>query len=358
MATATSRRKAARAALATGLLREDSLRPSSPRLSPRRDGLAAFICGLLLIYRPFRALFPTWLLRVALLPGVIHLGWKLWRFPRWGDENKHVPRFLLCAAALTVQMFLELLLIWLAAVSDQAKYSTAPGLQDNVDIALGWLAERSPLWRAVIRAHWLDSLSFLLVFLATLLSPLWDQVPFSGFAMASRMLLTIAVSRMLRCACFMATILPNPRPDCYRRKFPPVPGTTWETLTYPFSHVSFAGGCNDLIFSGHCGFWTTSLLVLHAYYPGHPGCLLLLGAGLVQTAARDVVEHYHYSVDMILGVFCTWAVWRWLEPLYPPEASRLHPRPPGFPPDPRHPGVMLLAGAAVAGGLAIIIGLD
>lgn len=51
-------------------------------------------------------------LRPCASAGVLHLGWKLWTFPRWSDENKHVPRFLLAAAALTVQMFLELLLIW------------------------------------------------------------------------------------------------------------------------------------------------------------------------------------------------------------------------------------------------------
>jgi DNA mismatch repair protein MutS2 len=82
-----------------------------------------------------------------------------------------------------------------------------------------------------------------------------------------------------------------------------------------------------------------------------------LALGLLQTAARDVVERYHYSVDMILAVFCTWAVWRWLEPVYPTSAI-LKPRPPGFPSDPRPPGVMLLAGAAVLGGLSVIISLD
>lgn len=56
------------------------------------------------------------------------------------------------------------------------------------------------------------------------------QVPYSGFGMMSRVVLTIAASRVLRVASFMCTVLPNPRPGCYARRFPPVPDGLWETI--------------------------------------------------------------------------------------------------------------------------------
>ena len=42
------------------------------------------------------------------------------------------------------------------------------------------------------------------------------QHPFSGFGMMARYSLTICLSRILRVVCFMSTVLPSPRPGCYR----------------------------------------------------------------------------------------------------------------------------------------------
>ena len=81
--------------------------------------------------------------------------------------------------------------------------------------------------------------------------------------------------------------------------------------------------------------------------------MALLWVGLVQTAARDVLEHYHYSVDMILAVVCTWASWTWLEWVYPPSASVLPARPRGGPPDPLPPAVVVLV--AVGVGLIFVV---
>lgn len=42
------------------------------------------------------------------------------------------------------------------------------------------------------------------------------QHPFSGFGVMARYFLTICFSRILRVVCFMSTVLPSPRPGCYR----------------------------------------------------------------------------------------------------------------------------------------------
>lgn len=67
MVLESSRRQKARAAVAGGLLPPS--RGSTGEPAARRDGLAAFVYGLLLIYRPLRALIPAWALRLLLLPG-------------------------------------------------------------------------------------------------------------------------------------------------------------------------------------------------------------------------------------------------------------------------------------------------
>lgn len=88
------------------------------------------------------------------------------------------------------------------------------------------------------------------------------------------------------------------------------------------------------------------LLVLMADSVALAGLVALLWAGLIQTAARDVLERYHYSVDMMLAVVCTWAVWTWTERVYPPGVM-VAKRRPGTPPDPLPPAVLALAAFAL-----------
>lgn len=137
----------------------------------------------------------------------------------------------------------------LVSAWDLRKYDNVPGLQDNVAIAVRTLSTWSPV------LHWLTTASpaaTVLHFLAALLmlafSVLWDQVPYSGFGIMARVVLTVACSRVLRMACFMSTVLPNPRSGCYRRRFPPPPTGLWNTLQMGYTTIRGFGGCNDLIF--------------------------------------------------------------------------------------------------------------
>ncbi|MEW5308031.1 MAG: hypothetical protein WDW38_000020 [Sanguina aurantia] len=169
---------------------------------------------------------------------------------------------------------------------------------------------------------------FLLALLALAFSGTFGQasvhgvmvIPFSGFGLMSRVVLCIAASRAVRVVCFMATVLPNPRPGCYSRRFPPPPasGAILDYIRMGYTTIRGFGGCNDLIVSGHAQFWTLAPLAFRAYYKPAHGSETVQWIALAQACLRDVVDKQHYSVDMILGVFVTWAVWTWLEWVYPP----------------------------------------
>jgi len=92
------------------------------------------------------------------------------------------------------------------------------------------------------------------------------QVSFSGFGLMSRVVATIAASRLIRVVCFMSTVLPNPKPGCYSRRFPPVPDSAWGIIKAGYTTIRGFGGCNDLIFSGHGAFWVLAPLAHMAYY--------------------------------------------------------------------------------------------
>eukprot|EP00198_Chlamydomonas_reinhardtii_P000275 XP_001689610.1 predicted protein [Chlamydomonas reinhardtii] len=328
-------------------------------------------------------------------PRVLLLGWRLLRFRRWRDETAQVPRFLVCFLVMLAELTIENCVVWLVSASDLRKYEQVPGLQDNVEIAVRAAAGACPALAAALALPAATVLHFLAALLALAFSVLWDQVPYSGFGMFSRVVLTIAASRVLRMACFMCTVLPNPRPGCYSRRFPPVPATAWETVMAGYTTIRGFGGCNDLIFSGHGAFWVLAPLAFRTYYPAAPSRMLpagllaalrrrwlllpaalqrvwrllpglrlrlstaVLWLALTHASLRDVLDRQHYSVDMLLAVVVTWAVWDWLEWVYPAGRVALPRRPTGSPPDPLNPAVLALilvclgvAGVIVIGGKA------
>eukprot|EP00983_Pelagomonas_calceolata_P062518 1147333-Pelagomonas_calceolata.AAC.3 len=65
-------------------------------------------------------------------------------------------------------------------------------------------------------------------------------MPYSGFGLFARVALTICFSRIIRVAAFMCTILPNPKPGCYLRRFPPLPPTTWEIIKAGYTTIRCA----------------------------------------------------------------------------------------------------------------------
>ncbi|GIL63460.1 hypothetical protein Vafri_17498 [Volvox africanus] len=188
------------------------------------------------------------LTKAATVLGVMLLVYRILIFRRWRDEHAQVPRFIICFLVMVLELSIENCVVWLVSAWDQRKYDNIPGLQDNVAIGVNALSAISPMARWLVTRRAANILHFLGAQLALAFSVLWDQVPYSGFGIMARVVLTVAASRVLRMACFMATVLPNPRPGCYRRRFPPVPPGLWDTIKLGYTTIRGFGGCNDLIF--------------------------------------------------------------------------------------------------------------
>ncbi|GIL63458.1 hypothetical protein Vafri_17498 [Volvox africanus] len=295
------------------------------------------------------------LTKAATVLGVMLLVYRILIFRRWRDEHAQVPRFIICFLVMVLELSIENCVVWLVSAWDQRKYDNIPGLQDNVAIGVNALSAISPMARWLVTRRAANILHFLGAQLALAFSVLWDQVPYSGFGIMARVVLTVAASRVLRMACFMATVLPNPRPGCYRRRFPPVPPGLWDTIKLGYTTIRGFGGCNDLIFSGHGAFWVLAPLAFRTYYPGHRLSTWVLWLALVHACVKDVVDEQHYSVDMLLAIVVTWAVWDWLAWVYPAGESVLLRRPVGSPPDRLNPGVvgLILVCLAIAGVIVI-----
>lgn len=297
---------------------------------------------------------PPLLVKVLAIAGAVVLGWRILAFRRWRDEHRHVPLFIGCFLAMLVELSAENGLVWLVSAWDRRKYEHVPGLQDNGQLAAEALMAGRPRLARLLHARWANILHFLAAILALAFSVVWDQVPYSGFGIMARVTLTICCSRALRVVCFMSTVLPSPRPGCYARRFPPAPDGLWDTLKLGYTTIRGFGGCNDLVFSGHGAFWVLAPLAYRSYYPKYRAVQALLWLALAHTSLKDVLDLQHYSVDMVLAVVVTWAVWDWLAWLHPP-ARPLPRRAPGAAPDPLSLWVvgLILVGLAVAGVIVI-----
>ncbi|KAG1676519.1 hypothetical protein FOA52_000062 [Chlamydomonas sp. UWO 241] len=313
-----------------------------------------------------RSLLTGWTFRVAALVGIAALFAKMLNFTRWADETSRAPRFVLWFAVLLAELSIENCMVWLASAVDMRKFSNDPGLQDNVELLVRLSAERGyPALRWLASLGAANVMHFLLAMLALAFSVLWEQVPYSGFGIFSRILATFALSRSLRVVCFMSTVLPSPRPGCYLTRFPPVvPDTVWGLIKAGYTTIRGFGGCNDLIFSGHAAFWVVAPLAHGTYYrPTGTGARLWARASnaamwvaLAQASLRDVVERHHYSVDMIVAVIVTAACWGWTERVYSPREVVLRPRARGAPPDKLNAWLLALIAVCLGAAAVIVIG--
>jgi DNA mismatch repair protein MutS2 len=378
-----------------------------------RPGVGWAVLALMLVVAPITEhgwrVVPGWVAALLAAAGGAELARRILTFRRWGDEYPHVGRFCLWFAIMIAELLFENFMVWVVSATDVRKYDDVPALQDNVALLLDALKEETraggraaPLWRALLEFRWAGTVHFLCAALALAFSVAWDQVPFSGFGMMSRFFAATVVGRLVRVAAFCATVLPNPRPGCYARRFPPPPGDAWGVLREGFKQLRGTGGCNDLVVSGHGAFWTTAPLMFGSYYGGGFGggrgggagggggsrgggggrgaaasasnnnnnnnddrqvhamsvaVQAVLWACLAQTAVRDALEAFHYSVDMLLAVVVTCAAWAWTRRVYPPSASALRERAAGEPPDAFRWAVLApIVVALLAGAVIIFVG--
>ncbi|KAF6255128.1 hypothetical protein COO60DRAFT_1702962 [Scenedesmus sp. NREL 46B-D3] len=304
--------------------------PSKADIQARCKPQLGWVVGVVFLLLPFLQAYvhpPEIFWKALLAASLLFLCYHVMTFKRWGDEFPYVLRFLGCFAAMIVELLWENIMVWYVIVSatDLRKYDDPPGLQDNAEITLNYLAGRHALLGWFVYGKWANIMHFLGCVLCLAFSVAWNQ-PDHLF------------SRILRTASFMCTVLPSPRPGCYRRRFPPPPATWSGIVWVGIRELRGFGGCNDLIFSGHGAFWCLGPLMFQTYYPNRFSTALLWIA-LVQTSIRDVIDKQHYSVDMLLAVVVTWAVWSWLRWVYP-ESCPLQKRPEGAAPD--EPNVLAL----------------
>lgn len=165
------------------------------------------------------------------------------------------------------------------AASNKRKYdpNDVP-LQDNIAIFFrNWMHENSAV-KWLVTWRWCSISNMLMVFLCMTVANVWDQVrpphlhltqaiclayfavltaglmqiPYSGFAVASRALLMHCAVRVVRTVAFLSVVIPHPKhTNCYAGKFPPVPDTMSEYILAGIGSIRGSGGCNDLIM--RCG---------------------------------------------------------------------------------------------------------
>lgn len=353
-----------------------------------RPGVGWAVLALMLVVAPITEhgwrVAPGWVGGALAAAGGLELARRILTFRRWGDEYPHVGRFCAWFGIMIAELLFENFMVWVVSATDVRKYEDVPALQDNVALLLDGVKERHPLTlKKLLEFRWAGTVHFLCAALALAFSVAWDQVPFSGFGMMSRFFAATVVGRLVRVAAFCATVLPNPQPGCYARRFPPPPEDTWGIVREGFKQLRGTGGCNDLVVSGHGAFWTAAPLMFRSYYGGgfwgggggggsaagaaaattrktHVMSVVVqavLWACLAQSAVRDALEAFHYSVDMLLAVVVTAAAWSWTRSVYPPSASVLRERPAGSPPDAFRWAVLTpIVVALFAGAVIIFIG--
>eukprot|EP00775_Hariotina_reticulata_P013409 gene13409-13537_t len=331
----------------TELLRPDGCKPAATAatqtatIKARCQPQLAWVVAIIFLLFPFLEHYiqpPSLVWKLLLVASLGVISYKVLTFQRWSDEYPYLSRFLACFTAMVVELLWENIMVWIVSATDLRKYDDPPGLQDNGEIVLNYLAGKNILLNWFINGKWANIMHFLGCVLCLAFSVAWNQHPFSGFGLMARFCLTICFSRIIRTASFMSTVLPSPRPGCYRRRFPPPPSTWWDIIWVGIRELRGFGGCNDLVFSGHGAFWTLAPLTFQSYYPNRFSTALLW-LGLIQTSIRDVIDKQHYSVDMILAVVVTWAVWDWLRWVYP-ESQPLAQRPEGAAADKPNPFVV------------------
>jgi DNA mismatch repair protein MutS2 len=281
----------------------------------------------------------------------------LLRFRRWSDETPHALRFFKAFAGLVAWLLFENCCIWCAhrgaagattlsadarcrihravSASDLRKYELTPPLQDNLELGYDMLLRRLPPAAAdalewSLAHEWIGIKEKLVALIALGFAAVFDAVPFSGFGMCTRFVACVAYARAIRTVAFLLTVLPNPRPGCYARRFPPVPDTVADFLRIGFGRMRSGGGCNDLVLSGHAVIYAAVCCAYSEFAPGVASKVLWMA--LVRSSIRGPLTHQHYSVDMFLASAVTALCWRACEGVYPRQA-RLVPRKPGAPPD-------------------------
>jgi len=114
--------------------------------------------------------------------------------------------------------------------------------------------------------------------------------------------------------CFATTVLPSSKPLCYLFRFakdhqnsrePPADWYHWMKMGLK---IRGEGGCNDLLFSGHCVICIACIMPFRDHYSGS-WINFVLWCSTAHAALESIVPKQHYSMDYLVGVPITILIW-------------------------------------------------
>jgi hypothetical protein len=202
-----------------------------------------------------------------------------------------------------------------------------------------------------------------MLFVMLAFSVLFNSIEAPGLGIGARYMFTMAIGRFLRVLSFTSTILPSPRPWCAGSRYydvPPNPHVWAQKYYVPYASdhntisqlifhdsayvnvtehsdiyrpdwgamnflVDFlrptmnegswyhllkfaAGGCNDLMYSGHM---LVAVLTAMAWTEAYGGFSSAIIWTLVfHSAQREIRERYHYTVDCVAAIYVGILLWK------------------------------------------------
>ncbi|CAI5496671.1 unnamed protein product [Closterium sp. Naga37s-1] len=147
--------------------------------------------------------------------------WQSQRYRHFADEFRNVPKFLACVGFMLLAFVVEVIAVqFVTVVLGLDWHKTVTPLPDTGQWILLGLNDRLPApLTALLRAPIVEMHDFIMLFMLLAFSVLVGAIPGPGMALGSRYVFSIGLSRILRVATFVSTILPAPRPWCAESRF-------------------------------------------------------------------------------------------------------------------------------------------
>lgn len=278
-------------------------------------------------------LFPSWLVTGLAALGLFFLGWVTRpgmvlesdkgnngdKKKVQGSRQQNLAKAAKCGFLLYVVLFSENFLIWVVSATFERGWDprTAPDpLQDNgrrvlqhVFSSLDFTKKDVVAMRRVWNIQYALVASLGIGLLTADFHPtrqLWS--------LAARGITSLASARLIRTISFLLTVLPSQNKFCYRQHFPNPPPSDWYSWIMEGMSPQTAGGCNDLIVSGHATV-TTIMACVAVSLSEDPIFGIAVAWLLGMDYLIEVYEGFHYSVDMWMGAVLVTLLWMVLKPI-------------------------------------------
>ncbi|PKA61631.1 hypothetical protein AXF42_Ash018612 [Apostasia shenzhenica] len=316
-----------------------------------------------------RYVSPSWHVRLQLALWAVFALAAVARVPfyrQWTPELRAAfPFFASIFFMLSAFLFEAISVRFVTAVLGLDWHISASPLPDTGQWLLLSLNEKLPqIVVDTLRAHIAGLHHFLMLFVMLGFSVLFNYVKAPGLGLAARYMFTMGIGRLLRAITFVSTILPSLRPWCVTSRYASVPShphpwaqkyyipyasdsnairrlilsdAHYATMKeYPAEHrpdwgrMSFlinilrpnisegstwyqllkkaSGGCNDLMYSGHMLVAALTAMAWTEAYGGWTSALIWLL--VLHSAQREIREHHHYSVDVVVAIYVGIFLWR------------------------------------------------